>query len=102
MRIIKRATLAAYWQRYPQARGSLLHWHKVARKARWTSLQDVRTTFPHADAVRVASGRTVVVFNIAGNKHRLVTAIHYNRQMVFTLKVLTHAEYDKDEWKDVL
>lgn len=102
MRIIKRATLALYWQRNPQAQSGLLYWHKLARKARWTCLQDVRATFPHADVVPVASGRTVVVFNIAGNKYRLVAAIHYNRQMAFTLLVLTHAEYDKDAWKGVL
>ena len=51
----------------------------------------MRATFPHADAVTVASGRSVVVFNIAGNKYRLITAIHYNRQLAFTLMVLTHS-----------
>ncbi|MCE5277893.1 MAG: type II toxin-antitoxin system HigB family toxin [Planctomycetaceae bacterium] len=40
--------------------------------------------------------------NIAGNKYRLITAIHYNRQLAFTLMVLTHAEYAKGKWKDVL
>lgn len=102
MRIIKRATLAAYWERQPQARMSLEYWHKLASKARWTNIQDVRVTFPHADCVAVASGRSVVVFNIAGNKYRLITAIHYNRQLVFTLMVLTHAQYSKDKWKGVL
>lgn len=104
MRIIKRATLAAYWQRNPQAQRGLLYWHKLAKKARWTCLQDVRATFfnAHADAVPAASGRNVVVFNIAGNKYRLITAIHYNRQLAFTLMVLTHAEYDKEKWKEVL
>jgi mRNA interferase HigB len=52
--------------------------------------------------VTVRSGRQVVVFNIGGNKYRLITAIHYNRQLVFTLRVLTHAEYSRDDWKDVL
>jgi mRNA interferase HigB len=102
MKIIKRATLAAYWQRNPQAESGLLYWHKLAKKAWWTCLQDVRATFPHADAVEVASGRRVVVFNIAGNKFRLITALHYNRQLAFTLMVLTHAEYDRGKWKDVL
>jgi len=64
---------------------------QTGEKARWTCLQDVRATFPHADAVTVASGRSVVVFNIAGNKYRLITAIHYNRQLIFTLMVLTHS-----------
>jgi mRNA interferase HigB len=102
MRIIKRRTLAAYGRRNPQAESGLRSWHKLARKARWTCLHDVRATFPHADAVTVASGRSVVVFNIAGNKYRLITAIHYNRQLVFTLMVLTHSQYSKHKWKDVL
>ena len=102
MRIIKRATLAAYWERNPQAESGLLYWHKLTRQALWTCLQDVRATFPHADAVPVKSGRSVVVFNIAGNKYRLITAIHYNRQLAFTLMVLTHAEYSKNKWKEVL
>jgi mRNA interferase HigB len=102
MRIIKRATLAAYWQRNPQAEGGLRYWHKLAKKGRWTCLQDVWATFPHADAVAVASGRNVVVFNISGNKYRLITAVHYNRQLAFTLMVLTHAEYDKEKWKELL
>ncbi|MEI8374943.1 MAG: type II toxin-antitoxin system HigB family toxin [Planctomycetota bacterium] len=102
MRIIKRLMLAEYWERNPQARVGLLYWHELARKAHWTCIQDVRATFPHADAVMVASGRSVVVFNIAGNKYRLITAIHYNRRLVFTLIVLTHSEYGKGRWKDVL
>ena len=50
----------------------------------------------------VGSKRTVTVFNASGNKYRLLTAIHYNRKIVFTLRFLTHAEYSKDEWKNDL
>jgi mRNA interferase HigB len=102
MRIIKRSTLVEYAQRNPQAKAGLLYWHTLAESARWTGLQEVRRTFPHADAVTVASGRTVVIFNIAGNRYRLITAIHYDRQRVFTLRVMTHAEYSKDTWKEPL
>jgi len=102
MRIIKRSPLAAFWQRHPRARIGLLLWHKLAKEARWTSLQNVRATFPHAEAVTVASGRNVVVFNIAGNRFRLITAIHFNRELIFTLMVLTHAQYSKNTWKDAL
>ena len=102
MRIIKRRTLAVYGQRNPQAETGLRTWHKLAKNARWTCLQDVRATFPHADAVTVASGRSVVVFNIAGNKYRLITAIHYNRQLVFALMVLAHSKYSEQKWKDML
>jgi mRNA interferase HigB len=102
MRIITQATLAAYWTRNPQAESGLLHWLALAKAARWTCLHDVRATFPHADAVTVKSGRSVVVFNVAGNTYRLITAIHYNTRKVFTLMVLSHAEYGKNKWKDVL
>jgi mRNA interferase HigB len=102
MRIVKRSTLATYWRRNPQAHPALLHWHRLAKKARWTSLRDVRAAFPHADSVTVKSGRSVVVFNVAGNKYRLITAIHYDRQLVFTLMVLSHAQYSRETWKDAL
>lgn len=102
MRIIKRSTLVAYWQRNPRAESGLLHWHRVVKAARWACFQDVRATFPHADPVRVKSGRNVVVFNIGGNHYRLIAAIHYDRQLVFTLMVLTHRQYDQGRWKEVL
>lgn len=44
----------------------------------------------------------MVVFNIRGNRYRLVTAIHYNRQVIYTLRFMTHADYSKDRWKDTL
>jgi mRNA interferase HigB len=65
-------------------------------------LSEVRRVYPHADPVAVASNRTVVVFNIRGNRYRLITAIHYNRQVIYTLRFLTHAEYSKDRWKEDL
>ena len=102
MRIVKKATLAVYGAQNPQAKSGLEHWYQVTRKAEWACFLEVRATFPHADQVTVKSGRKTVVFNIGGNKYRLITAIHYNRRLVFTLMVLTHAQYGKDEWKDVL
>ena len=102
MRIIKKATLVVYGEQNPQARTGLAHWYKVAKATPWACFTDVRTTFPHADQVTVRSGRKVVVFNIGGNKYRLITAIHYNRQRLFTMMILTHAEYDRNDWKDLL
>ncbi len=61
-----------------------------------------RISFPHADAVRVGSGNSVTVFKVAGNKYRLVTAIHYNRQIVYTLRLMAHAEYSREKWKEQL
>ena len=75
---------------------------RVTESAEWRNLLDVRRAFHHADAVTVGSGRTVVVFNIAGNHYRLITAIHNNTQLVYALRFLTHAEYDRDAWKEQL
>ena len=87
---------------HPDAAESLAAWLKNANHAAWRSLAEVRRVYPHADPVKVASGRTVVVFNIRGNRYRLVAAIHYNRQLIYTLRFMTHAEYSKNRWKDTL
>ncbi len=99
MRIIKPARLAEFWTKHGRARSSLESWYAVARVTAWKNLNDVRKTYRTADEVRVASGKTVVVFNGGGKLFRLVCAIHYNRGKVFVLRFLTHAEYTKDNWK---
>ena len=91
-----------FGERHADAAEPLDRWYRIAREAEWASLGDVRIAFPHADLVKVASGKPVTVFNVAGNKYRLVTAIHYNRQIVYTLRVMTHAEYSKGKWKEQL
>lgn len=102
MRIITRAMLVMYWRRNSRAKTGLVHWHKLTKVADWRGFQDVRATFPHADPVRVRSGRNVVVFDIGGNKYRLITAIHYDRGRVYTLMILSHKEYNQGRWKDIL
>ncbi len=102
MWIIKASRVREFAQRYPAAGPSLMRWLALAKAARWRSLTDVRLAIRSADEVLVASGRTVVVFNISGNRFRLITAIHYNCLKVFVLLFLTHAEYSKDRWKDDL
>ena len=102
MRIIHGGTVKAWAARYPDAGESLAAWLRNASNATWQNLAEVRRVYPHADPVAVASGRIAVVFNIRGNRYRLVTAIHFNRQVIYTLRFLTHAEYSKDRWKDTL
>lgn len=102
MRIITRKRLRDFAGRFPDAADALEKWHDVVCEAQWDSLQAVRRVYPHADAATVASGNTVTVFNIRGNKYRLVVAIHYKAQRVYILRLLTHAEYSKDFWKDDL
>jgi mRNA interferase HigB len=100
VRIVKPSTVRAFERRHAAA--ALERWLDIADAANWRTLHDVRRSFRSADEVRVASGRTVVIFNIAGNRYRLITAIHYNRRKVFVLRFMTHAEYDKERWKDEL
>jgi mRNA interferase HigB len=102
MRVIKRATLDRYARKHGDAAAAILQWFQIVRSAKWSNLADVRRDFPSADGVRVDSGKTATVFNIRGNNYRLITAIHYDRQKVYVMRFLTHAEYDKDTWKDTL
>ena len=99
MRIIAERWLKDAADAFPKAASYLAHWRAVVKAARWNSLAEVRRHYPSADAVRVGSGGTVVVFNVCGNDFRLITAIHHNTQRVFTLRFLTHAEYSKEQWK---
>jgi mRNA interferase HigB len=102
VRVIKPATVRAFELRHPAAAAALEHWLDVTRAAHWRTLLDVRRSFRSADQARVASDRTVVIFNIGGKQYRLITAIHYNRQIVYVLRFMTHADYSKDRWKDEL
>jgi mRNA interferase HigB len=69
-------------------------WYRVAKKAEWQSLDEVRRTFPSADAV----GK-YTVFNIKGNSYRLIVEINYRSGRIFIRHVLSHADYDKGGWK---
>ena len=101
-RIISRKRLREYTARYPAAQSSLDHWEHTTLWAQWESPPDVKRTFNDVDPVKVRSGNTVYVFNIQGNAHRLVAAIHFNTQIVYVLRLMTHREYDKGHWKDEL
>jgi mRNA interferase HigB len=100
MRIISRNRLTAFWEIHPQARFPLEEWYDTLRKARWQNLDEVRRIYPSSDMVKVKSGRSVTVFNIGGNKYRLITAIHFSTHTVYLLHVMTHAEYSKEHWKE--
>ena len=102
MRIIKEAFLVAAGREHPPAARHLDVWRKFVRAATWDSLVDVRMTYPDTDTVRVRSGRQVLVFNIRRNDYRLIVAMHFNRQIVYTLRFVAHAEYSKDRWKETL
>lgn len=100
MRVISKRRLEDFWNVHNQARAPLEVWLHIAKKAEWGNIDDVRRVFPSADPVEVRSGNMATVFNVGGNKFRLITAIHYAAQKLFILDVMTHAEYSKDLWKN--
>jgi mRNA interferase HigB len=99
MRVISKARLRAFWERPDcrDAEGPLKAWHAhVSNKSvSWHSWSDLKAEFGSASIVG-----NCVVFNIGGNNYRLVTRILYRSQKVFILKVMTHAQYDENKWKD--
>ena len=102
MRIIKEAFLRDAAEQYPKAAKYLAAWAATVRAAAWRNMADVRGCYGSADVVHVRSRKPVIVFNVCGNTYRLVVAMHFNRQMAYTLRFLTHAEYDRNDWKDEL
>ncbi len=99
MRVITKGRLQEFWEAHQQAKKPLSEWFAVVAKAKWNSFEDLRVIYPSADQVKVESGSITTIFNISGNKYRLITAIHYNTQKVFIIDIMTHADYDKNVWK---
>lgn len=94
MRVIAKSRLRLYATRYPDSKNALTAWYYVVRRIDFQSFSDLRAVLPSADRVG-----NLIVFNIKGNRYRLVTAIHFNRKMIFVRDFLTHADYNRGRWK---
>ena len=81
--------------KYPDVKNQIEIWKETVNKAEWQNLEDVRKIYRDAEAVG-----NFTVFNIKGNDYRLIVGINYENQTVFYKYFLTHAEYDKDKWKN--
>jgi mRNA interferase HigB len=93
VRIISKAAIREFTVERSDAVEPLMHWY-VARRATWKNITRVRLDFPHAGAVGIFT-----VFNIAGNKYRLIAAIKNRWQAVYVRAILTHQEYKQERWK---
>jgi len=91
MRVIAKKILREFWERQTDSEEQLKTWYKEASKAVWTSPNDIKSMYPKASILK--SGR--VVFNICGNKYRLIVQINYSRGWVFIRFIGTHEEYEK-------
>lgn len=99
VRIIAENRLEEYWKEHERAKPPLEHWRDVTLEAEWKFFEEVKKTFGHADNVKTDDGKMAAVFDIGGNKWRLITHIHYNKKIVYLRKFMTHEEYDKGHWK---
>ena len=94
MHVISKVKLREFWVQHADSKDALNEWYKFASKARWYSLLDIQEKYPKAEAVN-----NFTVFNIKGNTYRLIVDIRYLEQMIYIKYILTHAEYDKENWK---
>lgn len=86
-------------KKYREVASMVEAWYAVARKAKWENLEDVRKVFPTAQGVPVGK-KVYTVFNIIENRFRLIVGINYQAQRLYFKHLLTHAEYDREEWKN--
>jgi len=94
MHIITRRALNEFSEKYPAAKVPLDAWYKIVRHGEFHNLMEFRAVFPATDDV---DGRCI--FNIGGNKFRLITKVEYRWQKVFIKAVMTHDEYNRGTWK---
>jgi len=95
MHVISRKKLKEAATRHGDLEGPLDAWFRIAKRAWWKNLIDVRRkTFSNADDV----GKWTV-FNIKGNQYRLIVEMNYRSGRIYIRHVLTHAEYDRGGWK---
>ncbi len=103
--MISRKKLRDFYEAKPERKqhaAAFENWFKLARKARWQNFQDARATFGQTDTATGDTGRTATIFDIGGNKYRILAHVDYSRQTVKIEAVMDHKEYDKKLWKKLL
>ena len=93
MWVVSLKRLREFWAVHPRAEVSLRAWFAQTSAAEWQSFSDLRATFPSADLVG-----NCTVFNIGGNNYRLVARVFYTNHKVYVLRVMTHLDYDREDW----
>jgi len=94
MHIITKRRLTEFWSTHPTAEKPLRIWFGICRKTDFKNHAELKRTFNTVDKV----GK-FTVFDIGGNKWRLVAVVHYSTGKIYIRAVLTHEQYDKDKWK---
>jgi mRNA interferase HigB len=91
VRIIAIGTLRKYWSSNKDAEQPLKSWYQEAKQARWNNHNEIKNHYKNASILK----HNRVVFNIAGNKYRLIVRINYEIQIIYIRFIGTHSEYDK-------
>ena len=91
MRVLSRKSLRQFWEKHPDARQPLQSWYTDVKHANWKRPSDIKTTYQIASFI----SNNRIVFNIKGNKYRIIVVVEYRFGMVFIRFVGTHAEYDR-------
>lgn len=92
--IVSHKAIRIFCEKHPKATNAFHYWYKAAKSATWSKFPEVRQTFNTADFVT-----PYTVFDIGGNKYRLIAEINFRRQILFIRRILTHKEYEKGAWK---
>jgi mRNA interferase HigB len=90
MRVISRRALREFWEIHPRAKEPFSAWFRVMERTTFPDFNALKRTFAAADYVA-----PYTIFNVGGNKFRVITAIHYNRRCVYIRHIFTHLEYDR-------
>jgi len=94
VRVIALKRLQEFWKKHPVSEKSLSVWYTHVSHASWRNIFDIRKSFNSVDMY----GRRTI-FDIGGNKFRLIARVSFRKQAIYVLYVLTHAEYDEGDWK---
>ena len=94
MNVVSRRGLFERAAKFADAKSALQVWFDTAVDAEWKTLQDIRKSFPATDMVGA-----LAIFNIRGNKYRLIVRMVFQYKRVYVKEFLTHAEYNKGAWK---
>ena len=94
MNVVGKRGLLKLTARRPDAEIEALDWYRIANSADWSCFADVRRTFPCADLIG-----EVLVFDLGHNRYRLITTVFFGAREIYIKALLTHKEYDREEWK---
>jgi len=97
--IIGKLRLQEFWEKDKRAKSPFQKWVRTVQDAEWRNFANTKQTFNRASWVKVCGRREFVVFNVGGNKYRVVTTVNYQQRKVVVEFALTHKEYDKGNWK---